>query len=88
MAASHSLESQAQVSSAGFKHTEAWQLLTSWRVRSDIVSWLDMHQGTAATHSLECRGQVSSAGLEHTKAWQPLTAWRARSDIVSWLEMH
>ena len=34
MAATHKLESRGQVLSASLKHSETWQLLTSWRAKN------------------------------------------------------
>ncbi|KAH9051713.1 hypothetical protein EDB87DRAFT_1582210 [Lactarius vividus] len=70
MAATHSLESRGQASSAGWKHSEP-------QPRTGVVSKLETQRATAATHILESRGQVSSAGWKHSEPRQPLTNWRA-----------
>ncbi|KAH9000679.1 hypothetical protein EDB86DRAFT_3242436 [Lactarius hatsudake] len=65
IAATHSLESRGQASSAGSKRTEASQLLTSWRA-----------EDRRATHSLGSQRQAWSAGSKRSEASQPLTNWR------------
>lgn len=46
--------------------------------KTDIVSRLEMQQGTIATHFLNSQGQALSVSQKHSKDPQPLTYWRAR----------
>jgi hypothetical protein len=46
--------------------------------RTDMISRLELQQGTTATHILKSQGQARSAGQNWSKASQPLTNWRVK----------
>ena len=48
--------------SASWKHRKAPQLLTDWRPMDNLVSRLEIQQGTIATHRLESQRQALSKG--------------------------
>ncbi len=79
MEATHVLESQGQVSSAGSNPAHYRCHSLTGEPKTGVVSRIQMQLTMEATCHLENQGQALSAGSKSCSPWKPLTDWRSKA---------